>query len=248
MASATSAGGLAEGMSKVATVANMSGISIDKLIGYLAIVGETTQKSLDEIGTSFQAIFSRMGNVKAGKFVDDNGEELNDVEKVLNKVGIHLRDTQGQFRNFGTVLDEVASKWKQYNSVEKNAITTSIAGTRQRENLTVLLNGYSKATEYATLSANSHGTATEKMEAYDKSVEAANKRLTASFEELSSTLINSDLIKFFVDLGSKGLNALTGINKGLGTIPTLAGAAVAALSLLGKNAGRNMPSYVKLVA
>ena len=53
--SATSAGGLAEAMSKVASVANISGVSMDKLIGYLATVGEVTQKSMDEVGTSFNS-------------------------------------------------------------------------------------------------------------------------------------------------------------------------------------------------
>ena len=58
--SATSAGGLAEGMSKTASMANLAGVSMDKLIGYLAVVGETTQKSMDEVGTSFN-----MGTVAA---------------------------------------------------------------------------------------------------------------------------------------------------------------------------------------
>ena len=38
--SATSAGGLAEGMSKVANLAELSGINMDKLLGYLAVVGD----------------------------------------------------------------------------------------------------------------------------------------------------------------------------------------------------------------
>ena len=75
--SATSAGGLAEGMSKVANLAELSGINMDKLLGYLAVVGETTQKDMSEVGNSFQNILSRMGNVKAGKFIDDEtGESL----------------------------------------------------------------------------------------------------------------------------------------------------------------------------
>ena len=52
--SATSAGGLAEGMSKVANLAKLSGINMDKLLGYLAVVGETTQKEMSEVGNSFK--------------------------------------------------------------------------------------------------------------------------------------------------------------------------------------------------
>jgi len=128
LVSATSAAGLAEGMSKVANLANISGVSMDSLLGMLATVGEVTQKSMDEVGTSFQAIFSRMGNVKAGKFVKDSEDDVNDVEKVLDKVGIKLRDAQGNFRNFGTVIDEVGNKWKSYSNLEQNAVSTAIAG------------------------------------------------------------------------------------------------------------------------
>lgn len=128
MESATSAGGLAEAMSKTANAANLSGVSMDKLIGMLSTVGEVTQKSMDEVGTSFQAIFSRMGNVKAGKFVKDSEDDVNDVESVLGKVGIKLRDAQGNFRNFGAVIDEVGSKWKSYSNLEQNALATAIAG------------------------------------------------------------------------------------------------------------------------
>ena len=70
-----------------------------------------------------------MGNIKAGKFVDDEtSENLNDVSKVLNKLGINLFDQQGQFRNFGTVLDEVSGKWSSFDTVEQNAVATAIAG------------------------------------------------------------------------------------------------------------------------
>ena len=116
-------------MSKVANLANMSGVSMDKLLGYLAIVGETTQKEMSEVGNSFQTIFARLGNIKVGKFVDDEtGEDISQVESVLDKLGIKLRDNQGNFRNFGNVLDEIGSRWKNLSNIEQNSIGVAIAG------------------------------------------------------------------------------------------------------------------------
>ena len=54
MEAAVSAGGIAEGMSRVANIANMSGVSMDKLIGYLTTVSETSQKEMSEVGNSFK--------------------------------------------------------------------------------------------------------------------------------------------------------------------------------------------------
>lgn len=55
--SATDAGGLAEAMSRTAVTADMAGISMDRLLGYLAVTGEVTQKSMSSIGESFKTIF-----------------------------------------------------------------------------------------------------------------------------------------------------------------------------------------------
>lgn len=78
MASATDVGGLAEGMSEVATNANLAGVNMDKLLGYLATIGETTQEGMSSVGTGLNAIFSRMGNIKLARLKDyqNNGEDL----------------------------------------------------------------------------------------------------------------------------------------------------------------------------
>lgn len=130
MASATDVGGLAEGMSEVAASADLAGVSMDKLLGYLAIVGETTQSGMSEVGTSFNAIFARMGNIKLARLKDyqNNGEDLSNVETVLRGEGIVLRDSANEFRNFGEVLDEVAGRWTSFSEVSQRAIASAFAG------------------------------------------------------------------------------------------------------------------------
>lgn len=128
--SATDVGGLAEGMSQVAASANLAGVSMDKLLGYLAVVGETTQEGMSSVGTSFNAIFSRMGNIKLSRLKDyqNNGEDLSNVETVLRGEGISLRDSVNDFRNFGDVLDEVSGRWNSFSEVSQRAIASAFAG------------------------------------------------------------------------------------------------------------------------
>lgn len=79
-------------------------------------------------------MYSRMGNVKAGELIDaESGDILSNVESVLTGYGIKLRDSNSEFRNFGDVLDEVASKWDTYGSVAQRAIAVAFSGTRQQE-------------------------------------------------------------------------------------------------------------------
>lgn len=130
--SATSAGGLAEAMSRTANSARLAGVDINKLIGYIATVAEVTQRDEATVGESFKTLFARLQKVAAGADVDEEGEAINEVETVLNRLGIKLRDTQDEFRNMGDVLDEIGAKWESFNSIDQAQIATVIAGKQNR--------------------------------------------------------------------------------------------------------------------
>lgn len=199
MQSASDAGGLAESMSKTASAADMAGVSMDKLIGMIASVKEVTQDSDESVGNMFKSVFSRMNQIKAGKFVDsDTGESLNDTEKVLNKVGIAMRDTNNQFISSEKIMDEVGAKWSSFDSTTQRAVATAMAGTYQYNKLIALFNNYSKALDYTKTSAESAGTAVEKFNSsYKESLEAKTNSLQASFE---SMLMNSDMNKVYAGI------------------------------------------------
>ena len=118
-------------MSKVASVASQGGVSLEKLMAILTVTEDQTQQSADTIGNAWNSIFQRMSKIAAGKDVSDTGASLNDVDKVLKKMNISLKDSSGQIRDLGDVLDEVASKWDTFSRNEQNQISTAIAGTRQ---------------------------------------------------------------------------------------------------------------------
>lgn len=85
-----------------------------------------------------------MGSVKAGTFLSEDLENeyedvttfANDVEKVLSKVGIKVRDTNHEFRDTQDILDDVAASWKNYTDLEQNAISNMV---RQYGNILVEL-------------------------------------------------------------------------------------------------------------
>lgn len=119
---------------------------MDTYIGYLTTTIDVTQRSAETIGEAFKTVFSRLGNVKVGKFTasqedmaseDYNEEEyenLNDIETVLDSIGIKLRENATTYKDTEEVLQEIADIWDTIDDVTKNAITTALAGTRQRVN------------------------------------------------------------------------------------------------------------------
>ena len=228
MASATDVGGLAEAMSKTAVTAQDAGIEMQRLIGYIATVGETTQADMGSVGNAFKTIFTRMSDIKAGKFklIDEDGttETLSDVEQTLSNVGIDLRKTVTEYNDYGDVLDNLASKWDNLSQLQQNALAKAFAGTRQAEVFRTLMANYDSAKKYMQTANESEGYATEKFEAYQNSLSGAIEGFKNSFQTLSNTVVGSDFLKGIVNAGTTTLNILDSIIERLGTIPSLLGA------------------------
>lgn len=226
--SATDAGGLMEAMSRVSTTANTAGVSMDKLLGYLATTGEVTQRSMSSIGESFKTIFARMSDIKAQNYelVDEDGtvELLSDVESSLKKVGIDLRKTVTEYNSYDDVLDNLADNWSSLNQVQQNELSKAFAGVRQQEVFRTLMENYDRVKKYTKLAEDSAGTAEKKFnDNYLSSLEAKTQSLKASLESLSSSLISDDMYAGVLD-GTKAIvdftektQILKGTLAGLGT-------------------------------
>lgn len=216
---------LAEAMSRASNSAQMAGTTLDRYIGYLTTITDVTQKSAASVGESLKTVYSRYQNIAAGKFVaaqsdidSENYDEaswqgLNDVEKALKALGINIRSSVDTFRNFDDVMDEIASKWSTFSDVQKSGIATSLAGTRQRENLLTLFENWDLVSKYEQISENAYGTAAKKMEAYSDSVEAAKTRISAAVEKFVIALNASDSLKKFY-------NGIADLAENFGTLAT----------------------------
>ena len=196
LASASSAEGIGEALTKTASVANNAGLSLEKTAAIIATIKDVTQDSDSSIGNSMKSILSRMNQIKAGKFVDEEtGEALNDTEKVLNKLGISMRDANGQFMDAETIIDNVAQKWSTFDKNAQKAIATAMGGSYQYNKLITMFDNYDKVMNLTNIANNSGGVAETKFEeAYLNSLEAKTKSLQASFESLSTNLVSRDAI------------------------------------------------------
>ena len=259
MNAATSAGDLATAMAECAVSAQLMGVDIDHLTGYLATVMETTQDGAESVGVFMKTMFARMANIKTGKLVDpEDQSDISDVERVLKNQNILLRDAQGNFRNFQEVLEETAQKWRELGeagkTAEQSALAVAFGGIRNQEKFKVFMENYDTAIKYANIATDSTGNAAKKYEAYMDGIEARMNRLTATFEEFAQTILNSDAIKGVIDFLTNILNLLQQItawfgNAGLGALTPLFGLGGGILGASGKGRlqqvglAANMPLY-----
>ena len=207
MAAATSSGDIATALKYCASSADVAGVSFNKLAAMIGTVQDKTQQSAETVGTFMNTLLSRYRNVKVGQFVDDDGQDLSDVETILDSVGIKLRETNQEFRDFETVIDEVAKSWNNYSGVQQAAIAKAFSGSRQQNRFIALMEGYNKTLELTEVAANSAGTAVEKFNnSYQNSLEAKQNTLQATFE---SMIMNSDMGNVYGDI----LDATTALVK-----------------------------------
>lgn len=201
---ATTAGDIATALSRTAAVAKSANLDLDQTAAMLTTIIDITQQDAGSVGNALRTILSRYGNVKAGVFSgmaedgEDTSESLNDVEKVLNAIGISIRSTSTEMRGFDEVLDDLAEKWDNLNDVERNAVATAMAGTRQRNSFIALLDAYN--TEYRDAlksSRTSSGTADEKYAAVMDSIATSMQRIQTAWEGFTQKLKASGFVKSF---------------------------------------------------
>ena len=238
LAAAVDAGGLAEATSRVAASADLAGVSLERLLGYEAAVGEASQESMSVIGNSLKTIFQRLGSIKAGnlELIDEDGTvtTLSDVETVFKNIGIPLRDSINEFRDYGDILDDLAAKWSNLSSVQQSAVSQVAAGTFQANRFKLLMENYDKALEYEQIALGADGTAAAKFEdAYLNSIEAKTKSLQAAFEGLSTNLISRDSINGVLEATQALVEFLDKTNLVKGAIAGIvAGGAVKGFTML----------------
>lgn len=238
LVSATDAGGLAEAMSRTATVADEVGVSMDELIGYSAVLGEMAGKDMSSVGEALKTIFTRMGAIKAENLtlVDDDGtvEYLSDIEASLAEVGIDLRSTMSEYNDYSDILSALAGKWDTLSDSQRNALSQEIGGTRHGNIFRILMENYETAESYMNTAAESAGTAEEKFGAYLDSIEAKTKTLQAAFESLAVNTFSTESVGGIVDASAAVLefldntNLLKGSLAGIATVGAIKGFSIMA--------------------
>jgi len=213
---ATSAGELATAMQYSSSVASQAGVSFDSLAAMIGAVSSNTRLSAEMIGTAFKTMFVRMQEVKAGA-IDETGMSLNKVEKTLSSVGIALRDSKDSFRPLEEVIADVAEKWNTLSEVQQAQISNAIAGQRQAQIFTSLMQNWGDVTKYVTAETESLSLAEKNYGIYLENIESKQNEVRASWEKLVSGAATKEFIISFYD----GANAVLEFLDSIGGIPTV---------------------------
>ena len=161
--------------------------------------------------------------------------KLRDEIKALSGVDIML--DEDTFKSTYDILDEISTKWQDLTDIQRASITELIAGKRQGNVVSSLMENFDIARQALNDSQNSAGSAMAEHAKWMESLEAKVKQFTAAWEELSQAFMDDSFLKSLVDAGTTVLSILTKIVDTFGALPTLIGVVATALSF--KNIGRD---------
>ena len=202
-ASATDYDELAIALSKVASQANLAGMSIDYTTALLTKGLETTREAPETMGTALKTIIARMRELGDYGETLEGDTDINNVEKQLAYVGIALRDQQGELRSTEEVLDELGKKWDTLNKNQQAAVAKALAGTRQQSRLIAMMSDYERVTELQQISQRSAGATAAQAGVYLEGMEASLNKITVAWEKIVTSLTNSEfIINIFGGLGN----------------------------------------------
>lgn len=228
---ATSAGELGAGINRMASTMSMSNVSLEKSLAILTGGAEITQDA-EELGNAIKVSVLRMRGQKGQ--LEELGENADDIESVskmqtqilnMTKGAVNIMDSADPtaFRDYYDVMADIAEVLPKLDQTgQANLIETLFGKNRANQGQAILQAFQSGQIQKAYQTAlNSAGSAQKEQDKWLQSMEAKQQQFAASFQELSTTVINSDFAKGLLDSGTNLLELLTQLIDKVGSFKTL---------------------------
>lgn len=224
-----SVGQIAEGMTNASAALSAAGNSFDQSVALLTAANAATQNAA-KASTGLRTIAARIRKTKTE--LDDLGEtmETADYDKIVQQLthfNVSLTDVNGEYRSTYDIMADIAAKWNDMTSMEQAALAEALSGNRQQQIFYSIINNFKEASGAMDAMSSSAGTLKNAYSTYMESTTAHINQFKASFQDLSSNLFKSDLLKFFIDLGTRIVNAMNGLQKVHILLPTIVAIATA---------------------
>ena len=209
---------LSTAMNSVVQNAETTGSTLKVLA--LRIRGATTE--LEQMGEETDTVATSTSKLRA---------DIMGLTNVDGKGGFDILTKSGDFKSTYDIIQGIAKVYSKMSDVDQAALLELLAGKNRANGVAALLSQASQAADVLQTSLNSSGSAMAENERVLDSVEGRLKIFEATFQEISTDLLNSGLVKGVISLGTALLDASDGFIKFSGVIPTATAALSAFLSL-----------------
>lgn len=217
---------IGEAMNNAASSLAANGNTLQEAIA-IVTAANTTLQDVSKASTAVRTIAARIS--ASTTELEALGESTEDIlatanlDEKMRAFGVAVVDTNGELRSTYDILSDLAKNWDNLASTERAAIAGMVAGTRQQNAFYSIMQNWSDAEKVVAGATDGVGALSDAQAIHLESIEGKVEQLTATWQEFSQNILDSDLIKFFVDLLkviAEVLNAIIGF--GDGAVPKIA--------------------------
>lgn len=204
----------------------------------LITAGAEITRDASEMGTALKTVSMRLRGLS--EETGDADESLKDVAKTvksLSGISIFTDSTQQTYKSTYQILKEISEVYDSLTDRNQAKLLELTSGKHQGNRISAILQNFSTAESAIKAQGEASGTAMREQETYMDSIVAKMNEFKETFVGISQQVVDSDFVKGTVETGTGFLGAISWLIENLGTIPTLATAAGAALSGI-KNVGK----------
>lgn len=223
--------GLSEAITRSASALSASGLSFDKSLA-LIVAGNESTRDPSMVGNALKTLSLRIRGAETE--LEALGEETDEYVKSTSKMreevkaltGVDIMIDDSQFKDLYDIMDELEEKFLALSDIDRANLMDILFG-KQRANVGAsILQNFDQAERALETAQNAAGSAMTEHSRWMESIEASEAKATAAFEELSSKIMSSDIVKFFYD-------AKTGISEFFSSIIDSTGSAIPLVASLG---------------
>ena len=231
---AISSGELGEGLQNSGSALMAAGNTFTESLAILTSANNVVQ-DISKASTAMRTISARLRQSNAE--LQELGEDALSSEydttskyraKLLAITGVDiLEDDMKTFRSTYDILKDIAAVWDSLQDIDKAAVTEMIGGVRNQNIVASLMTSYEDAEKIMAVTTNAAGSMAKAYESYTDSIEGRTNTMIATFQELSSNILDSDLVKTAITGVTELVSIVNSLVDAIGLIgPTIAGAGI----------------------
>lgn len=241
---AISSSGIGEALQRSAAALAAGGNTLEESIGLVVGMNNVIQDP-QKAGTTLKTVSMYLRAAKtdleaAGESTEGMANSVSELRQELMSItgytsaplDIMLDDTT--FKSTYQVMDELAAIWDQLADVDQANILELIGGKRNSNAVVSLLTNWEDAAAAMEAAMESAGSATEENAKFLDSIQGKVNEFRAAFETMVNKLIDSDLVKFIVDIGTKAMDIISWLIDHCGALSVAIAGVITTLRLMGK--------------
>ena len=205
---AVSSDGLAIALQDSASALMEGGNNLEQSVALIAAANKVVQDP-NSVGSALRTISLRLRGTSV-EVLESIGEEtdgaVEGISKLQSKIkalsGIDILDNTGAYKDTYTILKEIGAVWEDMSDMDQAALLELMAGKNRANTLSAILSNMEDLEGAYKSALNAEGSALKENDAYLDSIQGRIDIFTNALQTFWMNLIDSEMVKGIVDLGT----------------------------------------------